>query len=57
MIMPRGQQLLLPANPIFIYLTLFFALLVMLLYVFGAWHPKSVARHGSEAARQRLGSG
>jgi rod shape-determining protein MreD len=48
MIMPRGQQLLLPANPIFIYLTLFFALLldmVQNIALFGNanWAPELIA--------------
>jgi rod shape-determining protein MreD len=48
MIMPRGQQLLLPANPLFIYTTLFLALLldmVQNIALFGNanWAPELIA--------------
>ena len=48
MIMPRGQQLLLPANPTFMFLTLLIALLldmVQSMAFFGnaAWTPDWVA--------------
>jgi len=32
MIMPRGQQLLLPANPLFVFLSLAFAMLLDMIF-------------------------
>ena len=37
MIMPRGQQLLLPANPLFIWVSLLLALLLNMLQNIGFW--------------------